>query len=166
LIIENDLTGQIEWGGEEYGHCNFASGEIFSDSEVAFEGTERLGMRLESEHPEVFLASTIGYEDGYRAAASPSEEFDMGSFDMDNEIGLDFGSSYSMGAEFLENELDLSPYSLNRLVEFSDDLTINVVDHQCQNCGSFLAAQYNHKLDVSGIISTNNEAMPSSRIPK
>jgi hypothetical protein len=90
----------------------------------------------------------------------------MGNFDMDNEIGLGFGSSYSMRAESLENELDLSPTSWNWLVECNDDLAINVVDHQCQSCGSFLAARYNTMFEVSGVISANDAAMHSYQFPK
>jgi hypothetical protein len=166
LMSEDDLTGQIEWVGEEYGQRNFAAGEIFADSEPAFEGDERVEMGVESYRPEVFLASTVGNQDGYCVFASLSEDFDMGSFDIENEIGLDFGSSHLMGAESLENDLDLSLTSRNLLVECSDDLTTNVADHQCQSCGSFLAAPYNTTLEVSGVISTDDKAMHSYQFPK
>jgi hypothetical protein len=167
LMSENDLTGQIEWVGEEYGQRNFAAGEIFSDSEPAFEGAERVEMGVESYRPEVFLASTVGDQDGYCVFPSLTEDFDMGSFDMENEIGLDLGSSHLMGAESLVNDLDLSPTSRNGLVECSDDLTTNVVDHQCQSCGSFLAARYNTTLEASGVvISTDDKAMHSYQFPK
>jgi hypothetical protein len=166
LISENDLTGQTEWVGEEYGQRNFAAGGVFSGSAVAFEGDERVEVGFEPHDLEVSLTSTLGAQSGYHVAASLSEDFDMGSFDIDNEIDFGFGSSYSMGAESLENDQDFSPTTSHTRVECNDDLTINALSDQCQSCGSFLAAQSNTMLEASGVMSTGYKAMDSYQFPK